>query len=53
MPAMMRKLPKQNRYRVFDSKGHIHAKSTTKRKAEAQIRLLNGVRHGMVTRKRK
>jgi hypothetical protein len=41
MPAKMRKIRNKNRYRVTDNKGHVHAKSTTKRKAEAQVRILN------------
>jgi len=40
MPAHMRKLPGKNRYRVYDGK-RVSAKSTTKKKAEAQVRLLN------------
>lgn len=51
MPARMRKLPHSRMYRVFDDKGHIHAERTTKSKAEAQIRLLNGIRHGMKVRR--
>ena len=30
--------------------GKVHAKNTTKTKAEAQVRLLRGVEHGMVPR---
>ena len=30
--------------------GGVHAKNTTKAKADAQIRLLRGVEHGMVPR---
>ena len=48
-PAYMRKIRNKNRYRVIDSKGKIHAKSTTKRKAEAQIRLLNNLRRKEMT----
>ena len=40
----MRKLPNKNRWRVTDNKGKIHAKSTSKKKAEAQVRLLNSLR---------
>jgi hypothetical protein len=43
MPAHMRKIRNKNRYRVTDSKGKVHAKSTTKRKAEAQVRILNSL----------
>lgn len=46
MPIKMRKLPKQNLYRVYDG-DEIIAKKTTKKKAEAQIRLLRGLKHGM------
>jgi hypothetical protein len=41
MPAYKRKLPHSRMYRVRDAKGHVYAKRTTKRKAEAQVRLLN------------
>ena len=30
--------------------GEVHAKATSKANAEAQIRLLQGVKHGMVRR---
>lgn len=38
-----------NGYRVTGPSG-VHAKSTTKAKAEAQIRLLRGIEHGMKPR---
>jgi hypothetical protein len=42
MPYNIRKLPNTNRYRVKNiSNGKIVAKSTTKDKAEAQVRYLN------------
>jgi hypothetical protein len=44
MPAKMRKLPNKNLYRVKDNKGKVYAKNTTKKKAEAQVRLLNSLR---------
>ena len=44
MPAKMRKLPGKRLYRVTDNKGKIHAFGTTKRKAEAQVRILNNLR---------
>lgn len=50
MPARMRKLPNKNRYRVYDG-DRVTARSTTKKKAERQIRLLRGVAHGMIPRK--
>lgn len=52
MPAQMRKLPHSRFYRVTDDKGHVHSFRTTKSKAMSQIRLLNGVSHGMKLRKR-
>ena len=30
----------------------VHAKKTTKKKAEAQVRLLQGVEHGMIPKKK-
>lgn len=44
MPAKIRKLPRKNRYEVIDSKGHKHAKNTTRRKAQAQARIINSAR---------
>lgn len=41
MPAHMRKIRGKRLWRVTDNKGHVHAKGTTKRKAEAQVRILN------------
>ena len=43
MPAHMRKLPRKNRWRVYDGK-RVTARNTTKKKAEAQVRLLNARR---------
>ena len=43
MPAKVSKV--KGGYRVSTPKG-VHAKSTTKKKAEAQARLLNAVEHG-------
>jgi len=47
MPYSIRKLPHQNLYRVrnIDTR-EIKANATTKRKAEAMVRLLNAVNHG-------
>jgi hypothetical protein len=39
MPTRIRKLPNQRKYRVYDG-DKITAFSTSKRKAEAQVRLL-------------
>lgn len=50
MPVRIRKLPNQNRYRVYDG-NRIAAKSTTKKNAERQARLLRGVSHGMKVRR--
>lgn len=43
MPVKIRKVSKG--YRVSTPSG-VHAKATTKKKAEAQARLLRGVEHG-------
>jgi hypothetical protein len=45
MPFSTRKLPNRDRYEVYNiDTGEKHAKSTTKRKAESQLRLLNYIR---------
>lgn len=49
MPVTIRKI---NGYRVSTPSG-VKAKRTTKKKAEAQRRLLQGIEHGMVPRKKK
>lgn len=46
------KVTKVNGFRVTHG-GKVSAKSTTKKKAEAQARLLRGIEHGMVPRKKK
>ncbi len=46
MPVKIRKV---DGYRV-STPGGVKAKHTTKKKAEAQARLLRGVEHGMVVR---
>ncbi len=51
MPATMRKLPGKNKWRVTHN-GKISAKETSKENAEKQVRLLNGVAHGMKVRSR-
>jgi len=51
MPVKIRKLPNKNRWRVYDGK-RIAAKSTSKKNAERQARLLRGVAHGMKVRKK-
>jgi hypothetical protein len=43
MPAHMRKIRGKRLYRVTDAKGRVHAKGTTKSKAEAQVRILNSL----------
>jgi len=41
MPYVIRKLPKQELYKVMNKQtGQVLAKHTTKEKAEAQVRLL-------------
>ncbi len=52
MPYKIRKLPRSNRVRVY-SGDRIIAKKTTRKKAEALVRLHQGLHHGMILRKRK
>lgn len=52
MPYKIRKLPHSNRVRVYKGK-EIIARKTTRDKAEKQVRLLRGLEHGMILRKRK
>lgn len=42
-PYSVRKLPYSNKYRVRGEGGRIHAFGTTRRKADAQVRLLNQI----------
>ena len=51
MPIKIRKLPRQQKYRVYEGK-RVVAKSTTKKNAEKQARLLRGLVHGMIPRNR-
>jgi hypothetical protein len=51
MPVKIRKLPHSSKFRVWND-GKIVAKKTTKKKAEAQSRLLRGLEHGMKLRKK-
>ncbi len=51
MPVQMRKLPSKNKWRVYDG-AKIVAKETSRKKAEAQVRLLRGLAHGMKPRKK-
>jgi hypothetical protein len=46
MPVKMRKLPRQNKWRVYNGK-EVVAKATSKSNAQKQVRLLRGVAHGM------
>jgi len=42
------------KYKVVNSEtGAVHAENTTKAKAEAQVRLLESVEHGMKLKKKK
>ena len=44
MPYKIRKLPNKDKYRVYNPiTKHVHAKSTTKKKAEMQMALLNSM----------
>lgn len=46
MPYTLRKLAKQNKWRVFNRKtGRVRAYGTTYEKAKRQIRLLNYLEH--------
>lgn len=49
MPYKMTKT--DGKYRVSGPSG-VHAKGTTRAKAESQMRLLRGVEHGMIPRRR-
>lgn len=52
MPYKIRQ--RGGRYEVVNSAtGRVHARHTTKRKAEAQVRLLRGIEHGLVPRRRR
>lgn len=49
-PVRARRLPRSKKYRVTDA-GRVTAFRTTKKKAQAQARLLRGIAHGMVPRR--
>lgn len=51
MPARIRKLPNQEKWEVIDDKGHHHSFRTTKKLAMSQVKLLNGIAHGMKPKK--
>jgi hypothetical protein len=51
MPVKIRKL-KDGKCRVYNA-GKVTAKRTSCEKAEKQVKLLRGIEHGMVLRKRK
>lgn len=40
-PVFMQKIRNKNRYTVKDKEGRVFAKSTTRKKAERQVSLLN------------
>jgi len=54
MPWAARKITSgrnKGKYRVVNTQtGEVHAKATSQENAEAQIRLLRGVKHGMTVR---
>lgn len=50
MPVRIRRL-KSGKYRVYDGK-RVTAKATTKVKAEKQAKLLRGIAHGMIVKRR-
>lgn len=48
MPYKIERNPGTHTYKVINTQTNfIHAASTTKAKAEAQIRLLHGIEHGL------
>jgi len=52
MPYKIRKLPKQNLYRVYNADtGVIHSYATTKENATKQVKLLHMVDAGMPLKK--
>lgn len=53
MPYQIRKLPNQEKYRVYNKETkEVHAFATSKKNAEKQVRLLNAVEHGFVPKKK-
>lgn len=54
MPYAIQQNPGTHTYRVVNMEtGFIHAERTTKAKAEAQVRLLHGIEHGGLIRRKK
>ncbi len=54
MPYKIRKIRNSNKYTVKNMEtGHVAAKSTTRKNAERQVRLLNAIEHGFVPTRRK
>lgn len=45
MPVFIRKIRNKKRWRVKDSKGKVFSKSTSLKKAKAQLRLLRALRY--------
>lgn len=53
MPYAVQKLT-DDHYRVINTDSRkIHSKHTTKKKADAQVRLLQALEHGMIPRSQK
>lgn len=50
-PLKIRHLPHSRKVRVYDGK-RVIAKETTLENAESQMRLINGLKHGMKLRKK-
>jgi hypothetical protein len=47
-------VPEGGAYKVINTQtGKVHARHTSKGKAEAQVRFLQGLEHGMVPRRRR
>ena len=53
MPYTIRKLPKSSKVRVTAQDGSIITRETTRKKAEAQVRLLNYISRDFSTAKKK
>lgn len=52
MPYVIQKIGKK--YRVINPENRrVHANGTSLKNAKAQVRLLNGIKHGLILRKNK
>ncbi len=54
MPYQIRKLPNRNCFRVKNTEtGRIYSECTSRKKAEAQVKLLRAIDHGFKPKPRK